>query len=200
MIEFIFVSLVFVFMLVLTFNAVIAMSVQQYLSYAVFMAARAYQAGTEVPENQSSNAAATLARFMRDVPVASLASSGNASGSFEVRFPMFRTKPVAVVTKLVIPRPTPYSYGAGGVVEADDLFVGAEFDVSFVSLPLGPSFQNLQRLSLKARSYLGREVTQSECEGFFERFYRFYEVNDSTNGAGRARAQNLFLHMDDNGC
>jgi len=202
MIEFLFVSLLFVFMLALTFNAVIAMSVQQYLSYAAFMAARAYQAGTETPANQSANAAATLARFVSGVNAATLASSGQVSGNFEVRFPMFSAKPVAIVRNLVVPKPAMYSYGSGGVVESSDVYIGMEFDVAFVSIPLGPSFNGLQKLSLEAKSYLGREPTQMECEGFFEKFYGYYVngINDPTNPTGRAKAANLYLNMDDNGC
>lgn len=197
MIEFLFVSLLFVFMLSLTFNAVIAMSVQQYLSYAAFLSARAYQAGADNPQNQSMNAALVMSRFIKGVSPSALASSGTLNGAFEVRFPMFNLKPVAIVTDIRIPPPQDYTYGSGGVSENNSSSaISIDFKVAFVSLPLGPNFA--QTLELEAKSYLGREATQEECRGFFNAFYQYYQVSAPTSGQSSAR--NLYLNMDDNGC
>lgn len=175
-VEFAFVSMIFLFMLVLTFNTVLAFTVQQYLSYVTFMAARAYQSGNSSPEDQRLRALETFQRYLpQELSGLSLGSGSmmEVTGPGILQFKNFK-KELAVLTKVYIP-PTAVNrdYGSGAAVEpsasgATSRYVGLEFKVPFVQFPLGEELRaRFGYITLTTRSFLGREVSRSECQTFF---------------------------------
>jgi hypothetical protein len=191
LIEFALVSIIFIFMLVVTLNGILAFSIQQYLSYAVFMSARAYQAAAKDPEEQRKNALMTLE---------SLVPNFRENGNFDVQFPSFGTRSLATVTQVEIPDPQVGDYGPAGVGAKAIRMV---FDVPLAPLPLGDTIRaNFGKIQLEAESFLGREVTQSECRSFFKSFIGKFRIS----GASDVQSKNdVFVneyshYMEDNGC
>lgn len=173
-VEFAFVSMIFIFMLVLTFNTVVAFSVHQYLSYVTFMAARAYQAGNGSPQEQRTKALETFQRYIPQLgglspaPGAAIDVSAN-----PVRFNNFK-KDLALIKKVYIPVVAENKdFGSGAAMDRNvagtsDRYVGLDFEVPFAQFPLGAELRNrFGRISLTTRSFLGREVSQRECRRFF---------------------------------
>ncbi|MBS1983990.1 MAG: hypothetical protein JST16_07435 [Bdellovibrionales bacterium] len=197
-IEFVFVSVLFVFMLVLTFNAILAFTVHQYMSYAVFMAARAYQASADSPQTQVANAKATLAQYIPDLTANQIAPQM----SHKVFFPQFtKRKALANITAVRIVPPQEDLVGFRGPSG-----ITVEFEVPFAELPLGSAVgKEMARISLTAKSALGREVTVQECKGFFQR--RFSAIIEPIRSAGAPGLKSssggpndLWHSMEDNGC
>ncbi len=198
LVEFALVSILFIFLLVITFNSIIAFSVQQYLAYATFMSARAYQAAKASPAEQSAAARVVFSQFIPNLPL-----SGNDFGSpgFPIRFPLF-SKPLGFVQRLRIPEPTEGDYGAA--IPNNARFVGLTFSVPLAELPLGEEIRSrLAFVNLETQSFLGREVTESECRAFFRGFLGKYLLS----GASAVPRHVQFMQdprspllMEDNGC
>lgn len=171
-VEFALVSIIFLNMFLLTLNGVLAFTTQQYISYATFMAARAFQASHETFENgQRAAAQATLNKYLTLVY--------NDGG-----------KELARITNVYIPnavKEVPYGYKAPERASQ----IRVEFEVPLVQLPLGDLKQSFGYIKLEAVSYLGREPTVSECRNFFKAFYNHY----GTGGIGWSDKG-----MDDNNC
>lgn len=193
-IEFALVFTLFMFMLVLTVNATIAFCTQQYMSYAVFMAARAYQAGGATESDNFSRAIQTLRSYVPNLP------ADSASGlNIPLKLPNL-SKPIATVRELRIQKTEPYDYGGPGSRAG----VGIElmFDVPFVDMPLNPAMKaNFSKISLRASSFFGREVSQSECKDYFPNFLTQFVIEKS----GIQQAYESFVstyggNMEDNGC
>lgn len=208
-IEFAFVSVIFIFMLVLTFNAILAFCVHQYISYAVFMSARSFQASADTPQQQVNNARETLASL---IPGLSANQIGN-SMNVPVYFKKFsERKALARIKQVVIPQPREGSFGINATST-----VMVRFDVPFAELPLGNEVaQAYAAIELVAQSALGREVSARECRRFF--FDKYIEVVQPIQKAGAPGLQgfspsfteggggsltdvnSLWQNMEDNGC
>ncbi len=187
LVEFALVSMLFVFMMVVTFNAVIAFSVHQYISYAVFMAARAYQASGDNLDSSATSAIETLKQF-------SLTGNGK-----ELEFKLFG-RPVATINSISVPRAQNFDYSKSG--PSEDLFVGVNFEVPFVTLPLGENMRrDFASVKLEARSFLGREPSRDECLDYFKRFLNHFALDSSpVSGLNKSFNDKNFKFMDDNGC
>jgi hypothetical protein len=155
-IEFIFVFFAFIFFLSISYNAVVSFAVYQYMSYATFMTARAYQAARQTPADQRQAALRTIAIY---VP-------GVTEGTQSTGFAFSPVRPLARVTAFVVP-----AVGSAGP------FV-LQFEVPFITLPLGDDIKAaFGTLTLRATSQLGREVSMQECRSFFTR--KFGELGGS---------------------
>jgi hypothetical protein len=178
-VEFIFVTIVFLNLLLVTFNAVMAFVVQQYMSYAVFMAARAYQASQEDPSAQDKAARDTLNSYLY---------FGNApAGVF--KFPGYK-KILATDVEAVFPAVGSNLPQYGQTQPAETVKIEVRFKVPLFQLPVPGLTEDLIRVPLRAASYLGREPTREECKSFFQSFYNFY------NKGG----EDLSPAMDDTNC
>jgi len=185
-VEFALISVLFVALLLVTFNAVVAFAVHEYLSYAAFMSARALQASDETPERQADKALLAMAQYLPGFNGGTLAA---------LQFPGLGKAVARNVAVQVQPSQT---YGPGG--PANRAFVRVTFDVDFLTLPLGKTgLGNLKTLRLETRSNLGREVSRKECMGFFQSFLKKYAVDD-----GSSNSQNFvngnYGSMEDQGC
>lgn len=170
-IEFIFVFFAFIFFLSMSYNAVVSFAVYQYLSYANFMAARAYQASRATPEAQNQAARDVMRVY---VP-------GIKPGSQNTPFAFSSKRPLARIRRWEVPLPDPR-------VELPYIL---EFDVPFLTLPLGEEIkQSFGTLRLKTTLMMGREPARSECRAFFVRFF------GAMGGSGPHSAED----MEDNGC
>ena len=207
LVEFAVVSLIFIFMIVLTFNAVIAFSVQQYFSYATFMAARAYQSASNTPAEQAQRARIVLDNLIpgfAGLSPGALSGSGGSPG-FAVRFPSFR-KNVAFITEFSIPLPSSGDYGHFGQSStAQPPQISIKFSVPFAELPIGNQIkERFGFLKLQAQSFLGRDVSREECQFFFKAFLSAYSLGGSAPQKSRNAFQKIVLEssdaMDDNGC
>ncbi len=199
MVEFLVVSIFFVFMLAMSYQAVIIFTVHQYLYYASFMAARAYQTGANTPAEQRANALSALKSYLPAKSVYSMPLSGtfelslNDDPDSNLRFEHFGT--VGRVVSLYIPVPKNNDYGPGAVTEKidggsqGDQFIGVKVKIPFVSIPLGEAIRrDYGVIEVSGYSFLGREVTKAECRSWFEAF-----AND--NGFSGDE-----LFMEDQGC
>ncbi len=198
LVEFVLVSIIFIFLLVVTFNAVLAFSIQQYLSYATFMSARAYQAAKNNPQEQRDAARRVFNQFIPNLPATG--DSFGASG-FPIRFPLF-SKPVGFITRIVIPNPQSGDYGVA--VPTNNRSIGLQFSVPLAELPLGEDIRSqIGFITLETRSFLGREVTQEECRTFFRTFLQKWLIEDSAaipeHRTFMANPSSP-LFMEDNGC
>lgn len=197
LIEFAFVSVLFIFMLVITFNAILAFVAHQYISYATFMAARAYQASADMPQRQVENAKETFAQYIPGLT----GTQVNTGMSFPVVFERFSPRKIfARITGVQISSPTPMTYGMRAESE-----ILVSFEVPFAQLPLGSAIgSQISFLKLTARSSLGREVTAAECQAYFRS--RYEKVLNSIKEAPGLKSgnagyvQGLWKNMEDNGC
>jgi hypothetical protein len=165
LLEFVFVLVLFIFMLSITYNAVVAFSLQQYMSYAAFMGARAYQAGSIDAASNLVQAQATLNRF---IPGIASAGTGLVAEMDELRFGMKLMAKRIKVKYPDAPSPTsglPLDGNAATAGSAEKGLV-ITFEAPFAIVPIGLS-QSLSFLKMKVISNLGREVSVSECKGFF---------------------------------
>lgn len=194
MIEFSLVAVIFIFMLSLTFNAILAFSVQQYMSYAAFMTARALQAGGEDPATQFQSAARTLASFVPNLQV-----NGPQQEGVEVpfRFGGF-SKNLAVITGYTIPPPQGFDYGQASPTSVS---VEIRFKVPFVEIAIGGQLrERFGTIPLSASSYLGREVSRAECKAFFQSFMQTFSISGPVTAAYNNFAGQYYTSMEDNGC
>jgi hypothetical protein len=175
-VEFIFVFIAFIFFLSLSYNAVVSFAVYQYLSYATFMTARAYQASRDDPAAQLEAAKKTMAIYVSNVQ----------PGSGSTPFGFSRNKTLATITAFTTPTPNP-----GNFLTPFRL----DFEVPLITVPLG---QDLKRdfgtLKLSTQSSLGREPTKAECVNFFKSF-----IQKFLRGGG-GPAGHSWEGMEDNGC
>ena len=192
-IEFALVSVIFIFMLVVTFNAILAFSMQQYLSYAAFMAARAYQASGTSPDQQRQAARKVLSRYIPDLP-----STDNFSGlGHPIKFKNF-AKPLGFVVGIAIPEAQEGDYGQAG--PSSSKYIGISFRVPFAELPLGQEVRDrFGLITLETRSFLGREVSQNECRGFFRGFFGKFKPSGANPANSLSDEESAFF-MEDNGC
>ena len=175
-VEFIFVFIAFIFFLSLSYNAVVSFAIYQYLSYATFMTARAYQAGREDPNAQLEAAKRTMQIYVPNV----------SPGAGSTPFGFSPKRSLATITAFT----TPTVNSSSG--EAKTPF-RLEFEVPLITVPLG---QDLKRqfgtLKLSTQSNLGREPTQKECQDFFKSFFsKFFRGGNSLH---------TWEGMEDNGC
>lgn len=198
LIEFAFVSVLFIFMLVLTFNAILAFCVHQYISYAAFMGARAYQASTDTPGRQVANAKAAFAQLIPGLSAGQVASEM----SFPVFFKKFSSrKALARIVGVRIDSPQTNTFGLRGQSSFTVIF-----DVPFAELPLGSEVgAQIASIRLKTQSSLGREVTVEECNDYFKaRYMKVLEPIKQAGAPGLAGggggAYDYWKNMDDNGC
>jgi hypothetical protein len=183
--EFALVTVIFLNLLVVTYNAVLAFGVQQYLSYAAFMSARALQASSSQPDqgnnSQTARATAVLKKF---VPSAYL------------KLPGF-SRNLAHILKTHVPTASAVPYGMKGPTADREVFI--QFEVPLLTMPglsLGGQFTSL---TLEAKSYLGREPTRSECMNFFKVFYNYF-LPAGISTRSDPQVQSGWTGMDDNDC
>jgi hypothetical protein len=198
LVEFALVSILFIFLLVITFNSIIAFSLQQYLAFATFMSARAYQAAGENSTEQVTAARAVLSQYIPGLP-----TSGDQFGSpgFAIQFPLF-SKPLGFVRQINIPRGENGKYGSE--IPSGSRFIGISFVVPLAEVPLGEEVRTqLGFVSLQTQSFLGREVSSEECRAFFKGFLTKYILS----GANAVPRHIEFMNdprspllMEDNGC
>lgn len=184
-IEFIFVVLAFLNLLVVTINATMAFAVQQYMSFATFMAARAYQASNLKPSDQAAAATAVLASYIFIHP-------GDAAQK------VFRFDADGKGTAREVSWEIPSSDDSslpkyGQMPPSPGRRIRVSFKVPIFQLPFGGLSQGFAWVDLTAESYLGREPTADECRSFFENFYNFYVPTGKDGGGG-------WVGMDDNNC
>jgi len=183
-VEFIFVVLAFLNLLVVTINATMAFAVQQYMSYAAFMAARAYQASHISPIEQNDAAKAVLSSYLFITP------SDAAEKVFRFHAD---SKGTARDVEWQIPDSAGDLPKYGQMPPEPGRRIRIDFKVPLFQLPFGPSIKalNLIWVPLSAVSYLGRESTVEECRSFFRGFYDFYRQGGGPDG---------WVGMDDNNC
>ncbi len=151
-IEFAFVSFIFLNLFLLTLNGILAFSVHQYISFATFMAARAYQASDSTVQDQSQNAQDTIKSYF------------NLPG---IRKEMARIKSIEIPDGS---RPTKHGYK----VPEPGAQIRVVFEVPLFQFPLGPASRDYGWITMESISYLGREPTVRECGTFFEAFWKYY--------------------------
>lgn len=197
LIEFAFVSVLFVFMLGLTFNAILAFCVHQYVSYATFMASRALQASAGTPTAQRQAAQIAFAQLIPGLSPAAVGPSMN----FNVYFPKFsQRKSLATILGVQIPSPREGAYGL-----RDDTTLTVTFNVPLTEgLPVGSELASqFARVQLTAQSSLGREVTVKECQDYMRnRFTPILEAVKPRFGGGNVpeAVSKQWVNMDDTGC
>lgn len=170
-VEFALVSIIFLNLFLLTLNGVLAFTVHQYISYATFMAARAFQASQETPGGNEAAARATLDAYF-DMPGV--------------------TKELARVTDTYVPSGNVHY----GVREpTNEMKIRVEFEVPLLPFQLGDMTANFGWITLESVSYLGREPSVQECRSFFQNFYNAYKRGSGTGGVTWTDKG-----MDDNNC
>jgi hypothetical protein len=83
-----------------------------------------------------------------------------------------------------------------------------EFDVPFVTVPVGDLADGLEVIRLRTTSFLGRENTQAECRDFFDYFLESFSfqsmgvsgVPPDVQARNRDFARQFSWAMEDNGC
>jgi hypothetical protein len=174
-VEFIFVFIAFIFFLSLSYNTVVSFAVYQYLSYATFMTARAYQASRDDPNAQLQAAIRTMNIYVPDVP------QGQGSTKFG-----FSARTLATIKKFETPSA---SQNSGNVTQPFRL----TFEVPLITVPLGKDLKrDFGTITLSTESNLGREPTKKECEVFFQKFFsKFFKGGNNLH---------TWEGMEDNGC
>jgi len=215
-IEFALVSVLFVFMLVVTYNGILAFGTQQYMSYAAFMAARAYQAAGRDSGEGSGAAAKVLERFIPGITIQGNNSTYPDEGH-KVFFSSFSDKrPVAFIKRVLIPTVREGDYASYAGIDRDaragdiqnpevsaslPTAVEIDFEVPFASLPLGEDVRvKLGKIKMFAQSYLGRQASRKECEKFFQNFMLRYQIQGINTSGIFTGPEGYYLFMDDNGC
>lgn len=196
LIEFALVSVLFIFLLVLTFNAILAFAVQQYFSYAAFMSARAYQASSETPQEQRDRSRRILSQFIPGLPVQ---GDQFPSPGLPIQFSLL-PKPIAFIESIQIPNPSNGDYGPGA--PQPPKAVRIIFNLPLAQIPLSDTIrQRLGLIRLEAQSFLGREVSASECRSFFRGFLNAYRISGAPpNHQNFMGNPSSGLFMEDNGC
>jgi len=188
-VEFALVSVFFIFMLILTFNAVLAFTVHQYFSYVTFMSARAYQAAGDTPQDSALRARETMKRLIPGLP---LSQSALSSMNFSFTFDLFG-KELAVVDSVVIPSPDDQVFGMANPASP----IQINFRVPLVQFPISQELQQqFAFISLKSESYLGREVSRSEVKKYFSSFFNAWLVPGVSAGN---IVSGYSEYMEDNG-
>jgi hypothetical protein len=185
-VEFIFVILAFLNLFVVTFNATMAFAVQQYVSYATFMAARAFQASNESPPIQRASAEAVLRGYLFMSP---------ADADEEVFRFGGTGKGAARDIKWEIPDANADLPAFGQMPPQPGRRIRVQFKVPLFQLPFGELSKDWAWVPLEAVSYLGRDPTIEECRKFFESFYNYYR-----RGGGAEAGPGGWVGMDDNNC
>lgn len=186
-IEFSIVSMIFVSMLFLSYNAVMAFAFQQYVAHAVFMAARAFQAGHVNPQTQKQAAQATLEAYLPG-----LNTNKVRLGTSSIR---------ADILSVEVPDAINVPQGSG--VPSDYGFrVRVVFEMPLVALPLGDGDWNaVKKIRLEASSFLGREPTQSDCMNYFGQLLKSLEIQGAPGTHAKAMESEATVNaMTDNGC
>lgn len=169
-IEFIFVFFAFIFFLSMSYNAVISFAVYQYLSYANFMAARAYQPARNGKFDQRNSAVRAMRVYVPGIEL----------GTQDTLFAFSQKRPLARITSWSVPEP-----------DALGLPFLLTFEVPFLTLPLGDDIKrDFGELTLKTTVMLGREPSKEECQAYFEDLFRAF----------RGSAPHSPADMEDNGC
>ena len=181
MMEFALVVMIFLNLLIVTYNSVLAFATQQYLSYVAFLSARAFQASSENPQGQQSRAQAVIDRFLP---------------SDTLSMPGFN-RVLAFNIEKYVPEASALPYGTKG--PAPERQIRIAFDVPLFQLPFFSLSDQFPTMRLEARSYLGREATRSECRAFFQRFYNFF-LPTGIPTRSRAEVRDAWTGMDDNDC
>lgn len=151
-VEFAFVSFIFLNLFFLTLNGILAFSVHQYISYATFMAARTYQASDVTAERQSRKARAVLDEYFK-IP--------------GIKKELARIRDIQVPSST---NPPPYGYGPPSPGQQ----IKVVFEVPLFQFPLGAASKSFGWIELESISYLGREPSIQECNTFFRTFWGFY--------------------------
>lgn len=213
-IEFALVSVLFVFMLVVTFNGILAFGTQQYLSYVAFMSARAYQAAGQDPREATAEAIAVIRRYIPSIPLDSNSKIFPNEG-FPVVFEAFGSRrPVAFIKRVFVPVVNQGDYASFLGLDRDanantpqsanlpgslPTAVEIDFKVPFAQLPLGEEVRSkLGLINMYAQSFLGRQVSRQECLNFFKFFLKKYQID--LVPASKIFSDNYYMLMDDNGC
>ena len=175
-VEFIFVFIAFIFFLSLSYNVVVSFAVYQYLSYATFMTARAYQASRDDPNAQLEAATRTMQIYVPNV----------SPGSGSTPFGFSAKRKLATITAFTAPK---VNANTGNVTTPFRL----DFEVPLITVPLGQDLKKeFGTIELHTQSNLGREPTKKECTLFFEElFKKFFR-----GGTGLHTSAG----MEDNGC
>jgi len=207
-IEFAFISVLFIFMLVLTMNVILAFCYQQYFSYAAFMAARAYQASTDSTSRQREHALAMMQRMIPGLSdVVSSVDQANTQVTAPIQFKTFFKKNSAVITTVVIPTDkgngetgafgpiAPFESTSGSSSGNKEAFIMIRFRVPIVQFAATAALAQFQTVDLEAKSFLGRETSGQEVRNFFASF--FASATQATHGQGHDA--DLSLMMSDNG-
>jgi hypothetical protein len=181
MMEFALVILIFLNLLVITYNSVLAFGVQQYFSYVAFLSARALQASSDSPAGQYQRAQKTMAQFISG-PTLTFNGSRRA---------------IASNIRVYIPDAESMPYGIKG--PAPDREVRIDFEVPLFELPFFSLSDLFPKLKLQAKSYLGREATRQECQQFFRRFWDYY-LPAAIPNRGKKGVKDAWAGMDDNDC
>jgi Flp pilus assembly protein TadG len=205
-VEFALVSILFIFLLVVTFNGILAFGTQQYFSYVAFMSARAYQAAGATPETQVQAARQTLAAYIPNLN-ASMINQNLGEPGLRIQFDTFGQRPIAFVKRIVVPDAVIGSYSSVEGLDRDagnqaqnpalpgslPVAIQIEFKVPFATMPLGKeAAEKIGYITMYAQSYLGRQVTKSECRQFFSGFLEKFLVPN--------RSFQFPQYMEDNGC
>lgn len=175
-IEFIVVVVVVFFFLLFYLSLCMGMVLSEYVEYATFMAARTYKAAYTGPNNQREYADRAFRNYFY----------------FQGR----PDQPKIPETLLKVGSPQFEDGGPRG--DQKTAGVRVDYEVPFFYLPpifLPPADQseigNSTKLTLTARSYLGREPTLEEVKGAMQRIAGDKKLFDSTS--------KLIEQMDDNG-
>ena len=138
-IELAMVLFVFIAMLSVTYNAVVAFSVHQYMAYAAFMSARALQSSHNSPLEQRQSAVQSLRNYLPQLDPNSLKADSL----------MDHTGKAALAQNISVsiqPGVNPES----GLPQEDVKGVQINFQVPFIRLPLGEEFRgNLEFLNMR---------------------------------------------------
>lgn len=194
LIEFTLVLVLFLGMFMLTVNAVIAFTVQQYFSFVTFMGARAYQAARTSPDLSRIRACDTFQRYILDLP--------SCDGELAKHPVVFRgfSFPLARVERIDIPEAQQFKYGSGAVREGSgDNEIKIEFSVNLLQTPFFRFPGDLGRITISSNSFLGREVSRQECRSYFESILRALVVTAS-GVQPDPPVEVMALAMEDNGC
>lgn len=188
-IEFAVVSVIFVAMLFLSYNAVMAFAFQQYVAHAVFMSARSYQAAHATPSTQELAARSALQLYLPGL------DSGKVRlGSSSIR---------ADIINVIIPPADPAAVRTGSGTPANyGATIKVVFEMPLAALPLGKGdWDSVKKIRLEAASFLGREPTRVECINYFSQLLSSLVISGAPAGHGNAmRNDSTTFAMFDNGC
>lgn len=186
-IEFAVVSMVFVAMLFLSYNAVMAFAFQQYVAHAVFMSARVFQASQETPQTQETRAKIALNNYL----------PGLDGGQIRLGNSSIRANVISVDVPTALDVPT----GSGKPTDSSTA-IRVVFEMPLAALPLGDGDWNaIKKIRLEASSFLGREPTEVECYGYFDQLLKALIIPGAPSYHQRAMEDSKTSHaLTDNGC